>query len=264
MRGVQDRGGRRLVDLAALDPDQPVLDVIDPAETATADIRGALVDTLRAARATERTVFDAFDAADRDTPPADGEWSVKDIQAHLGAWRRHITERLSATREGRPEPEGGGETDATNAVIHAERADWPWDRVAGDAEASATDLIAEVEAADDATLAVDRTVGSIMGNGAEHTIIHAGSVADRVGLGSAVADLSWQIQAIVDRGGWPPRSRPSPATTWPASTRWPAASTRPARSSVIALPAEQDLRDFAPNDSDLVALHDEIPELARG
>ena len=171
------------------------------AETATTDIRGALVETLRAARATERTVFEAFDAADRDTPPADGEWSAKDIQAHLGAWRRHMTERLAAIREGRPEPEGGGETDATNAVIHAERADWPWDRVAQDAEASAADLIAEVEAADDATLAVDRTVGSIMGNGAEHTIIHAGSVADRVGLGSAVADLS-----VADRddrrSGW--------------------------------------------------------------
>ena len=151
-------------------------------------------------------MFEAFDAADRDTPPADGEWSPKDIQAHLGAWRRHMSERLAAIREGRPEPEGGGETDATNAVIHAERADWPWDRVAEDAEASATDLVAEIEAADDATLAVDRTVGSIMGNGAEHTIIHAGSVADRVGLGSAVADLSGQIEAIVDRGGWPPRS----------------------------------------------------------
>jgi len=231
---------------------------------ATTDIRHALVETLRAARATERTVFESFDAAERDTPPADGEWSAKDIQAHLGAWRRHMAERLAAIREGRPEPEGGGETDATNAVIHAERADWPWDRVAGDAEASANDLVAEVEAADDATLAVDRTVGSIMGNGAEHTIIHAGSVADRVGLGSAVADLSGQIEAIVDRGGWPPRSAAFARYNL-ACFHALAGRLDEARALLrVALPAEQDLRDFAPEDSDLVALRGELPELARG
>ena len=209
-------------------------------------------------------MFDAFDAADRDTPPADGEWSPKDIQAHLGAWRRHMSERLAAIREGRPEPEGGGETDATNAVIHAERADWPWDRVAADAEASATDLIAEVEAADDATLAVGRTVGSIMGNGAEHTIIHAGSVADGSGSGppSRTCPGRSRRSSIGVAGRRDPRH--SPATTWPASTRWPAASTRPAGSSGIALPAEQELRDFALEDSDLVALRDELPELERG
>jgi hypothetical protein len=175
-----------------------------------------------------------------------------------------MTERLAAIREGRPEPEGGGETDATNAAIHAERADWPWDRVTQDAEASATDLIAEVEAADDATLAVDRTVGSIMGNGAEHTIIHAGSVADRVGLGSAVAELSWQIQAIVDRGGWPPRSAAFARYNL-ACYHALAGRLDEARALLrVALPAEQDLRDFAPNDSDLDALRDEIPVLARG
>ena len=32
MGGVEDRGRRRLVDLAALDPDEAVLDVVDPAD----------------------------------------------------------------------------------------------------------------------------------------------------------------------------------------------------------------------------------------
>ena len=224
----------------------------------------SLVETLRAARATERTVFEAFDAADRDTPPADGEWSPKDIQAHLGAWRRHMTERLAAIREGRPEPEGGGETDATNAVIHAERADWPWDRVAADAEASATDLIAEIEAADDATLAVDRTVGSIMGNGAEHTIIHAGSVArpgrarirrrgpvradrgDRRSgrLAAAVRGVRPLQPGLLPRAGRPPRRGPRAPADRVAGRGGPAR--------------------FRAEDSDLVALRDEIPELARG
>jgi DinB family protein len=231
---------------------------------APTDFRGALVDTLRAARATERNVFGAFEAADRDTPPADGEWSPKDIQAHLGAWRRHMTERLAAIREDRPEAEDGGETDATNAVIHDERADWPWDRVLADAESSADDLIAEVEAAEDSTLAVDRTVGSIMGNGAEHTIIHVGSVADRVGLGSAVAELSGQIETIVDRGGWPQRSAAFARYNL-ACFHALAGRLDEARALLrMALPIEQDLRDFAAEDSDLVALRDELQELAKG
>ena len=235
-----------------------------PSDATATDIRHALVDTLRAARATERTVFGAFDAADRDMPPADGEWSPKDIQAHLGAWRRHMTERLAAIRQGRPEPEGGGETDATNAVIHAERAGWAWDQVLADADATAEALVAEVEAADDATLAVDRTVGSIMGNGAEHTIIHAGSVADRVGLGSAVADLSAQIETIVDRGGWPPRSAAFARYNL-ACFHALAGRLDEARALLrVALPAESDLREFAPNDSDLAALRDEIAALSEG
>ena len=53
-------------------------------QAATTDIRRDLVDSLHAARETERTVFGAFDATERDTPPADGEWSPKDVQAHLG------------------------------------------------------------------------------------------------------------------------------------------------------------------------------------
>jgi hypothetical protein len=228
------------------------------------DLRRALVDTLLAARATERTVFDAFDAAERDTPPADGEWSPKDVQTHLGAWRRHMSDRLAAIREGRPEPEGGGETDEINAIIHTERAEWPWDRVAEDADSSAAELIAEVEAASDETLAVDRTVGAIMGNGAEHTIIHVGSVADRVGLGSAVTALSAQIEAIVDRGGWPPRSAAFARYNL-ACFHALAGRLDEARALLrIALPAEQDLRDFAPEDSDLVALRDELPALAEG
>ena len=235
-----------------------------PSDAGTTDIRRGLVETLTAARATERIVFGAFHAAERDTPPADGEWSPKDIQAHLGSWRRHMIERLAAIREGRPEPEGGGETDATNAVIHAERANWTWDHVKNDADATVDALVTEVEAADEATLAVDRTVGSIMGNGAEHTIIHVGSVADRVGLGSAVMELAAEVEAIVDRGGWPSRSAAFARYNL-ACFHALAGRLDEARALLrVALPAEQDLRDFAPEDSDLAALRDELPELERG
>jgi hypothetical protein len=233
-------------------------------DATTIDIRRALADTLRAARATERTVFDALDPAERDSPSPVGGWSPKDVQAHLGSWRGHMADRLTAIRKGRREPEDGGETDVRNAVIYAERMDWPWDQVRSDAEATADDIIAAVEAADDATLWDERTIRSIMGNGAEHTIIHAGSVAAWFGTAQTVAELVVRVQEVIDRGGWPPRAE--------AFTRYNLACFHAlagrldeARALLrLALPAVQELRGFAPDDPDLIALRDEIPALSEG
>jgi hypothetical protein len=47
----------------------------DPDDTISG-LRTGLIEGLRAARATEREVFVALDAADRDAPPADGGWSA--------------------------------------------------------------------------------------------------------------------------------------------------------------------------------------------
>ncbi len=53
---VQDRRGRRLVDLAALDPDQAILDVVDPPDAVRAAQRVQPLDQLdrRQALAIER------------------------------------------------------------------------------------------------------------------------------------------------------------------------------------------------------------------
>src|SRR4029453_1085891 len=100
--------------------------------------------------------------------------------------------------------------------------------------------------------------------GVEHSIIHVGSVADRVGLGSAVAELSGQVEAIVDRGGWPPRSAAFARYNL-ACFHALAGRLDEARALLrVALSAEKDLREFAPEDSDLTALRDELPELAKG
>ena len=202
---------------------------------------------LRPARATERTVFDAFDATDQDTT-ADGEWSPKDIQA-LGAWRA-MNERLAAIR--RPAgPEGGGETGAT-AVIHAERrlAVGPLART----RKRPRRPVAEVEAADDATWP---STGRSARRGPGHIRHHAGSVADRVGPVRRRGPVG-QIESVVDE--WPPRSAAFARTT---CLRFHALAGR-LRRARVALPAEGDLRDFAPEDSDLVTLRDELPELSRG
>ena len=159
----------------------------------------------RATRETERATFDAFEPADRDAPAADGGWSAKDVQAHLSAWKRHQTERLTAIREGRDEPPDTVETDEQNAVFHAERADSPWDDVRADADQAMTDLLAATQAASDETLEEPRVSGSILGNGPEHGLAHLPAVAARVGMEARVTELAEAFEASLD-DDWPTRA----------------------------------------------------------
>jgi hypothetical protein len=229
------------------------------------DFRAGLIEGLMAARAAEREVLDAIDAEDRERSAIDGGWSPKDIQTHLAAWRRRQVERLTAVREGRDEPTlPATETDDVNAVFHAERADWPWDQVAADAEATLTDLVAEIRAASEDTMNEPRMVGSIMGNGPEHTLLHLAPLADRVGLRTRILELASQVEGIIDAGDWP--SRPAAFARYNLAC-FHALAGRLDRARALlrqSLPDEAELRELAPVDDDLIALRDEIPTLAAG
>ena len=68
---------------------------------------------------------------------------------------------------------------------------------------------------------------------------------------------------MIDRGGWPARA----AAVRPLQPRLlPRAERRSRRRRALlrqALPEQEELRDLAPNDDDLIALRDEIPTLER-
>jgi hypothetical protein len=228
-------------------------------------LRAGLIEALRNTRAVERDVLAGIDPARRDTPPADGGWSAKDTLAHLSAWRRHQAGRLAARREGRDEPPlPAVETDDVNAIFHAERADWAWDRVASDAESSADALMAEVAAASDETLADPKMVGLIMSDGPEHDLGHLGQLAATDALRARVVELADTTVAIIDRGDWPARAaayaRYNLACFHALGSRLDVARSLLRR----ALPGQEELRAQAPRDDDLIALRDEIPALAAG
>jgi len=227
-----------------------------------ADLRTGLIESLRACRAAEREVFAAIDPAERDAPGADGGWSAKDELAHLSAWRRHQADVMAARRESRAEPPmPASDIDETNAAFHAARADWSWGRVDADADATADALIVEVRTASNATLFDPKILGSIMGDGPEHELAHLGAIASGVGLEPMVLELADGTRAMIDRGGWPPRSA--------AYARYNLACFHAlggrldeARALLrLALPQDEELRTLAPGDDDLVALRSEIPSL---
>ncbi len=236
-------------------------------DIASTDLRAGLIEGLRAARAAEREILAALDPTDRDRPADDGGWSPKDIQAHavgLEASRRSIGSPPSA-RAVTSLPWPPTETDELNAIFHAERADWTWARVEADADASAADLIAEVEIAAADTLAEGRVAGSIMGNGPEHTLQHLPPLAARADKdNTSFSDLAATIGAIIDRGDWP--SRPAAYARYNLACFYALRGDLDRARSLLrlALPEQEELRTFAPEDDDLIALRGEIPTLLGG
>jgi hypothetical protein len=225
--------------------------------------RAGLIDGIRAARAAERDVLGALDPTTRDAAAPDGGWSPKDVQAHLTAWKGRTGERLRALRVGLSEPLEV-ETDEANAIFHAERSGWTWDEVLADADATTGDLVTEIEAATNETLALPRISGTVMGNGSEHTLTHLTPIAGGAGLGSRTLELADAITAIIDRGGWP--SRAAAYARYNLACYHALSGNLDVARGLLrqALPDQQELRDYAPADDDLIALRDEIPTLAAG
>jgi hypothetical protein len=238
----------------------------DPAAAADlAKLRTGLIDGLAASRAAEREIFAALDPAERDATGPDGGWSAKDVQAHLSAWRQHIADVLAALREGREDPRSPETAiDDINARLHDERADWPWDRVAADADSTAEALIAEVSAAGEPALTDPKVIATILGDGPEHDLGHLPELAAMVGLGSRALDLADTHLAILDRGGWPTRA--SAYARYNLACFHALAGNLDVARSLLrqALHDETELQALAPKDDDLIALRDEIPALTAG
>ena len=107
-------------------------------------------------------------------------------------------------------------------------------------------------------------VGSIMGNGPEHTLAHLAPLADRVGARTRVIDLATRVESIIDGGGWPPRAAAFARYNLACFHALNGRLDRARELLRQALPDQEELRSFAPEDDDLAALRDELPSLATG
>ena len=126
------------------------------------------------------------------------------------------------------------------------------------------DFIAEVEIAAADTLAEGRVAGSIMGNGPEHTLQHLPPLAARASKDKTLLDLAATIGAIIDRGAWP--SRPAAYARYNLACFYALRGDLDRARSLLrlALPEQEELQTFAPEDDDLIALRGEIPTLLGG
>jgi hypothetical protein len=139
------------------------------------ELVSALVEQLRAMREAEREIFGSIEPEVRDRPMRPNDWSPKDHQAHLTAWKEIQAERLRALASGDAPPFTGRETDEINAELQATRSGWAWDAIADEADKVTDELVAEIQRAGPSTIkGTEGLVGQIFGNGAAHALTHFG------------------------------------------------------------------------------------------
>ncbi len=181
--------------------------------TGTSPLHDDLIEMLEETRAAEHDIFAMLEPAVRDARGRIGEWSAKDLRAHLAAWRGVEAERLrTGVRELQPDMADGdapaASDDEANARIQARRGAWSWDQVAAEADASIDALETQVRSTSvDELNRADRLVAGIGANGANHALAHLGEVAALAGdeAGRRFRAFTDRIEAILLRGRLPDR-----------------------------------------------------------
>ena len=116
--------------------------------------RTALIDRIEATRERWRRLVADVGPDRLEQPGAMGDWTFKDVAAHLTAWRRRTVARLDAAARGEAEPPppwsndvgGDAEDDPINAWIHERTADRPAAELLAQADAVYDELVAAIRA----------------------------------------------------------------------------------------------------------------------
>lgn len=225
----------------------------------------SLVEQLRAMREAERDVFGALDATVRDRPMRPGDWSPKDHQAHLTAWKAIQTDRIRAAANGETLASDTRETDERNAELQAARADWHWADVVREADEVDAQLQAEIRAAGSAMLIeTDGLVGRIYGNSAAHALTHFAWLAEAgIGVdGTRVAAFLDEHERQLDGAPLPDADRGIAVYNLACAHTVAGRLDRARPLLRVAFGLRPDLAEWAKEDTDLVELRLELPTLA--
>jgi hypothetical protein len=227
----------------------------------------ALIEQLQVMRAAERDIFGSLDPEIRDRPMRPNDWSPKDHQAHLTAWKGMQAERIRAIARGETPPFSGRETDEVNAELQAMRADWSWPQVVGEADEVSERLEAEIGKAGSALLsAPSGLIGGIFGNGGSHAMTHFGWLVDaRIGVDEArVAAFVDDQEHLIDVDVLPDSDRGVGLYNLACAHAVAGRLDRARPLLRVAFRLRPDLAEFSTEDPDLVGLRDELASLAEG
>jgi hypothetical protein len=232
-----------------------------------ANLTAALATTIETTRHAERDLFGGLDAAARERPIRAGDWTPKDFQAHLTAWKARQADRFAAVREGRdlPPPMQDQEEDALNAELRATRMDWTWDAIAEEADSVAERLIGEIREADPGVLRdSERLMSGTFGNGVLHALTHvrwlveAGVPLDRERV-SAFEDEALRVVSAVALPGKARAVGLYDLACYHALSGSPALARDLLRD---AFRLDPELVEFSRTDDELLTIRDDIDRLA--
>lgn len=220
---------------------------------------------LHAMRDAERDLFAAIPAGMREASGAIGEWSVKDVWAHLAAWRAVEARRIAA-RAGDVDPRHASDppttepVDASNATLQLQHADWTWDAVAAEASASVDALIAAIERSSTDVLCEcdDGSVAGIGANGVNHAVGHLPEISDLAGDRARFDAFADQVEATLGSGHLPPRDSGVLLYNIACARALSGELDDARRLLRSAFARRHDLAELAKGDPDLIALREEL------
>jgi hypothetical protein len=116
------------------------------------DARGRQIAHIRGLQERWRRLVAEVPDERMEEPGPMGEWTFKDLAAHLTGWRRRTVMRLEAAARGEPPPAnpwpaelGDDEDDPINAWMHDQSRDRPLAEVLAEADRVYDDFVAAVE-----------------------------------------------------------------------------------------------------------------------
>jgi hypothetical protein len=225
----------------------------------------SLVEQLQAMRDAERDIFGALDPEVRDRPMRAGDWSPKDVQAHLTAWKAIQVDRIRAAIKGEEFASDPRETDELNAELQATRADWVWADIVEEADKVDAELKAEIRAAGPAILTeTDGLVGRIYGNSAAHALTHFAWL-DEAGVGvdgTRVTAFLDDHERHLDGAPLPDADRGIAVYNLACAHAVAGRLDRARPLLRVAFGLRPDLAEWAKQDPDLTELRDELTALA--
>ena len=243
--------------------------VVDTASARRTPLQEDLAAMLRSLRDAERDLFAMVPASRREAAGAIGEWSVKDVLAHLAAWRAIEARRLEARAGSAPrghdsDPATTDPIDESNAMLHDRYAGWTWDAVVDEADASIDALIAAVGLSSTDVLCEcdEGSVAGIGANGVNHAIGHLPEIADLVGGRARFDAFTREVETTLRAGHVQPRDSGVMLYNIACARALSGDVDEARRLLGLAFARRHDLVEVAADDPDLVPLGGELPTLA--
>lgn len=239
--------------------------MVETASTPRTPLQADLIAMLRTMRDAERDLFAGIPAGLREAAGTIGEWSPKDVMAHVAAWRAIEARRLKA-RAGVEDPRHGTDPatsdpiDDANALLQGRHAGWTWQAVVDEADASVDALVSVIERSSSDVLCEcdDGSVAGIGANGVNHAVGHLPEIADLAGDRARFNAFADEIESTLGAGHLPPRDSGVILYNIACARSLSGELDAARRLLKTAFARRHDLAELAKDDPDLIALRAEL------
>lgn len=93
-----------------------------------------LIDKIERAHSEWQSLLDEVGEARMTEPGVTGDWSVKDLIAHLSSWQQRVLDRMDTDQTGTPVEMVGRDVDEINAALYERNRDRPLEAALADAD----------------------------------------------------------------------------------------------------------------------------------